>query len=231
MNSILRVRDSATGEWINIPALVGPKGEPGQSGVYFGKEEPTDENVNVWIRDTDNGDSVLNFISYTPQTLTPEQQAQALSNLGLDELPTGEGNTYRLIAKVVVDETNQYHRIQITQDMDGKPLELTKLFMYADWKAHETARADCDLRLNDDVAVPWVFSVEKTAYKGILQAEAFDGFCRIEMNTKIEGTSKAGSNAVYVMDMAGSKINKIVWASQFQNITPPIGSVLTVYGY
>lgn len=82
MSSILQVRDSATGEWVDIPALIGPKGETGHSGVYFGKDEPTDENVNVWVRDTDNSDNVLNFVSYTPQTLTPEQQAQARENIG-----------------------------------------------------------------------------------------------------------------------------------------------------
>ena len=32
--------------------LKGEKGEPGESGVYIGTEEPTDENINVWI-DTD----------------------------------------------------------------------------------------------------------------------------------------------------------------------------------
>ena len=212
----------------NIELTPGPKGD---SGVYIGPSAPTDESVNVWIRDTDNSDNVLNFVSYTPQTVTPEQQAQARQNIGIDELPTSGGTNYRLIAKIVFDETNQPYRIQITQDMDGKPLELTKLFMYADWKAHATARADCSLFLNDDIDMQWVFNIEKTAYKYVYQVEAFDGFCRIETNTKIEGTSKAGGGAVYVRDMAGSKINKILWSSPLTTMSPPVGSVLAVYGY
>jgi hypothetical protein len=66
----------------NIELTPGPKGD---SGVYVGKEEPTDEDVNVWIRDADNSDNILNFVSYTPQTLTPEQQAHVWENIGIDE--------------------------------------------------------------------------------------------------------------------------------------------------
>lgn len=103
MNSILQVRDSATGEWIDIPAIVGPQGEPGQSGVYLGKEEPTDENVNIWIRDVNNSDNVLNFVSCTSQTLTPEQQAQARENIAAIEAP----ETAEVGQTIVVKEVNE----------------------------------------------------------------------------------------------------------------------------
>lgn len=109
MSSILKVRDSTTGEWIDIPAIVGPKGEPGQSGVYFGKEEPTDENVNVWIRDANNNDNILNFVSYAPQTLTPEQQAQTRENIGAVAVP----ETAEVGQTIVVKEV----------DENGKPAQ------------------------------------------------------------------------------------------------------------
>lgn len=38
MNSILQVRDSATGEWINIPAIVGPQGDPGKSAYQYAQD-------------------------------------------------------------------------------------------------------------------------------------------------------------------------------------------------
>ena len=45
MTPILRIKNE-NDEWIDIPVLVGPKGE---SGVYVGAEEPLDDTINVWI--------------------------------------------------------------------------------------------------------------------------------------------------------------------------------------
>lgn len=42
-------------------------------------------------------------LRYTPQELTPEQQAQALANLGLDELPTG-GGAWEKVADITLNE-------------------------------------------------------------------------------------------------------------------------------
>lgn len=189
-----------------------------------------DADGRLWTEPAKEEES-LEAVLYTPQTLTQEQQSQARQNIGIDELPTGGGNTYRLIAKVVFGDGYRMQYINIEQDMDGKPLELTKLLICADWKAHPTGRQDCGLYLNDEIDMPYIFDIEKTAYKHVLQAEAFDGFCRIETNTKIEGTSKAGGGSVYVRDMTGSKINKIRWASPSGYFIPPDGSTFIVYGY
>lgn len=48
---ILKIKDSS-GEFIDVPAIVGPqgpKGDSGNSGVYVGDTEPIDDSVNVWI--------------------------------------------------------------------------------------------------------------------------------------------------------------------------------------
>jgi hypothetical protein len=45
MTPILRIKNE-NDEWIDIPVLVGPKGE---SGVHVGAEEPLDDTINVWI--------------------------------------------------------------------------------------------------------------------------------------------------------------------------------------
>ncbi len=187
----------------------------------------------VVIRDTDDivctvtklsQDSVL----YTPQDLTPEQQSQARQNLGMDELPTGGGSNYRLIAKIVFDETNQTKIIKITQDMDGNPLELTKVFIYADWLA-ATHRADCNIKLNN-IDFPWFFNLEQTAYKAILEAEMFEDLCYIHYYAKIAGTSKAEGGGVYAANIPELKINEIVWSTSGVN-PPPNGSTFAVYGY
>lgn len=120
MSSILKIKDSVSGEWIDVPAIVGPKGEPGNSGVYFGETEPTDENVNVWIRETDNSDNALSFISYTPQKLTEEQKAQARENIGLDDLPSGEETgadmdvEWKNVLDFTVEEEVSSIRLEIT---------------------------------------------------------------------------------------------------------------------
>ena len=194
------------------------------------------DNGNWFIGDTDTGkpsrgeaapeESVL----YTPQTLTPEQQAQARQNIGIPDLPTEENNSYRLIAKIVFDETNLSDAIVITQDMDGNPLELTKLVMYADWQAHAEGRSDAYLSINNGTKLPYICSVEKTAYKHIVTVDAFDGFYYLHIAGKIVDKSSATSVADHVSTMTGSKINHILWYVN-KNREPPVGSVLTVYGY
>ena len=171
-----------------------------------------------------NEESVL----YTPQTLTPEQQAQARQNLGLDDLPTGGGSNYRLIAKIVFDGSNQTKYIKITQDMDGNPLELTNVVIYADWLAAAN-RADCNIKLNN-IGFPWFFNLEQTAYKNILEAEMFEDLCYIHYYSKIAGTSKAEGSGVRAINIPGMKINEIVWSTSGVN-PPPNGSTFAVYGY
>lgn len=189
----------------------------------------------VVIRDTDDIVCTVTKLSqdavlYTPQTLTPEQQAQARQNIGIPDLPTEENNSYRLIAKIVFDETNLSDTIEITQDMDGNPLELTKLVMYADWQAHEEGRSDAYLSINNGTKLPYICSVEKTAYKHIVTVDAFDGFYYLHIAGKIADRSSATAVADYVNAMTGSKINHILWYVN-KNREPPVGSVLTVYGY
>lgn len=171
---------------------------------------------------------VLDAVLYTPQYLTPEEQAQARQNIGIDELPTGWETSYRLISKIVFDETNQTQHIKITQDMDGKPLELTKVLIYADLLA-ATSRADCNIKLNN-IKFPWFFNMEQTAYKNILEAEMFEDLCYIHYYSKIAGTSKAEGGGVYAVNIPELKINEIVWSATGVN-PPPNGSTFAVYGY
>jgi hypothetical protein len=187
----------------------------------------------VVIRDTDDIVCTVTKLSqeailYTPQDLTPEQQAQARQNIGIDELPTGGGSGYRLIAKIVFDGSHETKYIKITQDMDGKPLELTKVLIYADWLA-ATSRADCNLTLNN-LKLPWFFNLEQTAYKNILEAEMFDDLCYIHSYSKIAGTSKAEGSGVRAINIPELKINEIVWQATGVN-PPPNGSTFAVYGY
>lgn len=174
------------------------------------------------------GAETADAVLYTPQELTEEQQAQARENIGIDALPTAEKTNYRLIAKIVFDETNQTELIKITQDMDGNPLELTKVVIYADWLA-ATSRADCKIKLNN-IDFKWFFNLEQTAYKTILEAEMFEDLCYINYYSKIPGTSKAEGGGVYAVNIPELKINEIVWRTLGVN-PPPNGSTFAVYGY
>lgn len=194
------------------------------------------DNGNWFIGDTDTGKPSRGkaapdeAVLYLPQTLTPEQQAQARQNIGIPDLPTEENNSYRLIAKIVFDETNLSDTIEITQDMDGNPLELTKLVMYADWQAHEEGRSDAYLSINNGKKLSYICIVDTTAYKHIATVDAFDGFYYLHIAGKIADRSSAAYVADHVNAMTGSKINHIRWYVN-KNREPPVGSVLTVYGY
>lgn len=211
-----------------------PSGKPGDAGItpHIG------DNGNWFIGDTDTGmpsrgqDAPKEAVLYTPQDLTPEQQAQARQNIGIDELPTGGDNNYRLITKIVFDETNQSSVLEISKDMDGNDIALTKVLIYADFKAHESSRADGHLNLNYP-GFNNILSVEKTAYRHIVQAEMIDGICYLASDSNITGTSSpSGSRTAYIRDMEEPKITWIRWYTGLQGgVSPPTGSTLTVYGY
>ena len=191
----------------------------------------------VVIRDTDDIVGTVTKLSqeailYTPQDLTPEQQAQARQNIGIAELPTGGDNNYRLITKIVFDETNQSSVLEISKDMDGNDIALTKVLIYADFKAHESSRADGHLNLNYP-GFNNILSVEKTAYRHIVQAEMIGGICYLTSDSNITGTSSpSGSRTAYIRDMDEPKITWIRWYTGLQGgVSPPTGSTLTVYGY
>lgn len=46
--AILRIKNE-NGEFIDVPALVGPAGKDGESGVYLGKTESEDLSMRVWV--------------------------------------------------------------------------------------------------------------------------------------------------------------------------------------
>ena len=68
---VLKYKDSTTGQWQDIPALIGPTGS---SGVYYGATEPTDSDIDVWINPNGAADPILpeegtNYIKFPNGTL------------------------------------------------------------------------------------------------------------------------------------------------------------------
>lgn len=51
MGAILRIKNE-NGEWVEIPAIVGPQGKTGESGVHFGANAPTNNDVRIWVDPT-----------------------------------------------------------------------------------------------------------------------------------------------------------------------------------
>lgn len=110
MSSILKVRDSTTGEWIDMPAIIGPKGEDGKNGItpHIGA------NGNWYIGEKDTGmpsrgkEASQEVILYIPQSLSSQQQAQARANIGAlaeEDLPAvGDGEQWEKIYELTASE-------------------------------------------------------------------------------------------------------------------------------
>lgn len=63
--AILKVKD-LNGNFIDIPAIVGPEGKigpVGESGVYLGSTEPSNPNVSVWIDSSEEGSALPTKVS------------------------------------------------------------------------------------------------------------------------------------------------------------------------
>lgn len=96
--SILKVKNPTTGEWEEVPAIVGPTGPQGPQGEQGldGKDGITPhigDNGNWFIGETDTempsqGETVLQeAVLYTPQLLTEKQKAQVIQNVGAVPAP------------------------------------------------------------------------------------------------------------------------------------------------
>lgn len=62
---ILKVKDSTTGQWSDIPAIIGPpgsEGPAGPSGVYVGNTEPSDADIRVWIDTDDDASRIVDLV-------------------------------------------------------------------------------------------------------------------------------------------------------------------------
>ena len=68
----------------------GPKGEPGDSGVYIGTEPPVDQNVNVWIDPEGAGEFLSEIAQQAAEILQPEV-SQIKDDLS-DKLPKSPVN-------------------------------------------------------------------------------------------------------------------------------------------
>jgi hypothetical protein len=175
-------------------------GPKGDSGVYVGASAPTDESVNVWINP--NGKAI--------------------------DMPTGGATDYRLIYQITIDETNQASSFTITEDMDGKPFELTKVFAYADIKGSETGRADGYLVLNNTTGIAWIFNIETADKLYSLEVEIVNEFMAFNYNIGINGTAIA-ERTWHGAKKINSKISTMRWDNH-ANLQVPIGSTITIYG-
>lgn len=61
---ICTMSDGAEIDAGEIKTIKGPKGDPGESGVYLGEEEPTDPEVKVWIDPTGDGGVAAHEVAF-----------------------------------------------------------------------------------------------------------------------------------------------------------------------
>lgn len=114
----------------------------------------------VVIRDTDDivcteTNLLQEAVLYTPQALTPEQQAQARQNLGLDGLPTGGDPV------LLVDFTAENNITGITIDSDDTQTEYKAFFfelmtLSSPTNKNGEASANCGIRLKINEAACWL---------------------------------------------------------------------------
>lgn len=191
----------------------------------------TGENVFVNVNDIQSETS-KNAILYTPQELTPEQQAQALTNLGLDELPTGGSSNVFSITEETTEALTSF-TIQLPTTFDniyilnvhitfGTIEQTFKLHFHygnGDWKSHDIT-AEMEAGSGDAVGLN-LFSVRygdkaRFALNGISNSYYYAALPSLSGNmsgrTKAGGTKNNlwfGTNSDSLFIPAGTKFN--VW--------------------
>ncbi len=190
------------------------------------------DNGNWFIGDTDTGmpsrgaDAPQEAVLYTPQPLTEAQKAQARENIGINALPSG--GEWRLIHQLDIDETNQINSWTITQDLDGNPLELTKLLIRA--TTIGTAPGDGIITFNNENNFFWVFSMYNGTGRGALSVEMVGNLIQgIYSNDIAADTGRGTGITTYHKRLKNTKINSINWKNASSVKLEP-GSSFTIYG-
>lgn len=98
-------------------------GAPGTSGVYLGKEAPTDETVNVWI--DPEGDAYYPIA--TRETLGGVKVGDGLTVDETGVLGVKPEGVYELIETIVLDEDMTIER---TQEPDGTPYSFDSMWVH-----------------------------------------------------------------------------------------------------
>ena len=171
-------------------------------------------------------------LRYTPQDLTPEQRSQALTNLGLDELPTGGSSNVFSITEETTEALTSF-TIQLPTTFDniyilnvhitfGTIEQTFKLHFHygnGDWKSHDIT-AEMEAGSGDAVGLN-LFSVRygdkaRFALNGISNSYYYAALPSLSGNmsgrTKAGGTKNNlwfGTNSDSLFIPAGTKFN--VW--------------------
>lgn len=217
---------------VMLPLTSFRQGGPYNFTAVTGKQE-----YSVTIYDTENIACTVTKLSpeavlYTPQELTPEQQAQALKNLGLDELPTGGSSNVFSITEETTEAVTSF-TIQLPTTFDniyilnvhitfGTIEQTFKLHFHygnGDWKSHDIT-AEMEAGSGDAVGLN-LFSVRygdkaRFALNGISNSYYYAALPSLSGNmsgrTKAGGTKNNlwfGTNSDSLFIPAGTKFN--VW--------------------
>ncbi len=160
--------------------------------------------------------------------LTPEDK-QEIAELaaGMVDVPSGE---YRLIRKIVVDETNQTHQFTVSTDEDGNPFELEHLCVIADIPMC-AYKSDAYVIVNELVMYPFIFSpYTDSDYWHCLQVDKI-GENRVVMrgfSKKIKANPLAQYATMATLD---GKISSVRWYTSSSSHVYPVGSTFEIYGY
>lgn len=145
-------------------------------------------------------------------------------------IPSGGGG-YRLIRKIVVDESNQAHAYSVSTDEDGSPFELKHLYIMAKIGASAT-RSDGYLNLNNSGQFVSPLSIEYKEQYAYFQADIKgEEIVFMQRYTQEPSASSASSKGMYMRPLSHGKITSILMKTSGTTHLYPIGSTFEIYGY
>lgn len=148
------------------------KGNTGDSGVYIGDEEPTDENKNVWIDTSEEQDLVLSKVamsgSYNDLVDIPIHIGLPTPSINTYGKIFKHGDVLKITKREIVDGVATYSYVDyVTMDKVSDSLDITSDGSIASSKAVNTLKTELDETTN--------------IAKGKNTAKVFDTFADMEI--------------------------------------------------
>ena len=165
-----------------------------------------------------------------------DKQEIAEMAAGMVDVPSGggSGGAYRLIRKIVVDETKQSYKYSISIDEDGNPFELEHLKVITTTPAGEYNSGGYILLWNDTYykqCYPCGSIYNGVAYENVVHADKLGDNIVYQGFYKKAGDASDLARAFGRIYELSGKIRKIEFCTSATIHVYPVGTTFEIYGY
>jgi hypothetical protein len=237
-SAVIQIKDPETGEWKSIKAIQGEHGRDGSDYILTETDKQEIAEQAAGLVDVPEYELPV-AKSDSLGGVQPVEKTEAMTNpVGVDALGglwSAGGSQYRLLRKIIIDETNQTSTFFISNDENGNALHIDHLCAIAYIPKGEY-NADCYVDFNWNTAYGYVkmfnISIDTDPWNWCLQVDRFgENLVMRGIGQASYHTPENTKRGARVIPFPEQNIHAIKIRTSSGNQIYPIGSTFEFYGY